>query len=218
MQKFTYIYLHGYASNPDSSKAIYFANKLRDLGHEVIVPDLNNNDRGDFDFTNLTLTRQLNQVKSLINHSTNPVILIGSSMGGITALLASESCDKVQKIILLAPAINMANLIRTSNSWEAITNWKNNGYKNVIHYAINKKVELKYDFYTDLQNHNDLTFSRNIPCLIFHGINDDVVPYTTSVEYLRSHNQCELVLFYDDHSLSKHLLEMWNSSLNFLMK
>lgn len=50
MSKCTYIYLHGFASAPSSSKAIYFKEKLD--GSKVIVPDLNQDDFYNWDKVN----------------------------------------------------------------------------------------------------------------------------------------------------------------------
>ena len=35
------IYLHGFASGPSSTKAVYFARKLEALGINTTIPDLN---------------------------------------------------------------------------------------------------------------------------------------------------------------------------------
>ncbi|HEY9297370.1 MAG TPA: YqiA/YcfP family alpha/beta fold hydrolase, partial [Phormidium sp.] len=40
----SYIYLHGFASSPDSVKAKYFRERFWDLGIDIKTPDLNQND------------------------------------------------------------------------------------------------------------------------------------------------------------------------------
>ena len=88
----SYIYLHGFASSPDSAKAKYFRERFSYLGIDLKTPDLNQND-----FSGLTLTRQLNQIETeflLTQSSQSPtenvknlggVTIIGSSFGGLTA-------------------------------------------------------------------------------------------------------------------------------------
>ena len=51
------LYLHGFASSPQSSKATFLARKFAERGIQVIVPDLN-----EPNFSTLTVTRMLQQV------------------------------------------------------------------------------------------------------------------------------------------------------------
>jgi uncharacterized protein len=48
------VYLHGFASSPNSAKARFFLERFRQAGVEMEVPAL---DRGDF--THLSITSQL---------------------------------------------------------------------------------------------------------------------------------------------------------------
>ena len=76
------IYLHGFASSPQSTKALYFAAKLRERGIDLLTPDFN-----EPDFSTLTITRMIDQVASLMNgRRGSSVTLIGSSLGGFVAV------------------------------------------------------------------------------------------------------------------------------------
>ena len=55
------IYLHGFASSAASSKATYLGQRFRERGFPFETPDLNLPD-----FSNLTVTRMLGQVRALI--------------------------------------------------------------------------------------------------------------------------------------------------------
>ena len=97
-----YIYLHGFASSPNSTKAKYLHQCFRQFRLELEIPDLNTDD-----FSHLTLTRQLNQVA---NSFTEPSInLIGSSFGGLTAAHLAEHYTQVERLVLLAPAFGFLN-------------------------------------------------------------------------------------------------------------
>lgn len=72
------IYLHGFGSGPKSTKAAFFQRRLQQIGIPILVPDLNQGQ-----FSQLTLTRQIQQVsQQLAEYAHPPVTLIGSSLGG----------------------------------------------------------------------------------------------------------------------------------------
>ncbi len=85
------IFIHGLESSSRGSKGSYF----RDRFSDILVPDFT----GDLD------TRMAELFTILAD--ANKVILVGSSFGGLMATIFSlqkEQC--VQKMILLAPALN----------------------------------------------------------------------------------------------------------------
>jgi hypothetical protein len=66
-----FIYLHGFASSPRSTKAQDLLDRFTSLGLTLEIPDLNQGN-----FSHLTLSRQLAQVKALLPEN-EPVTLIG---------------------------------------------------------------------------------------------------------------------------------------------
>ena len=75
------IYLHGFASSAQSSKAQFFAGKFAELGIPLVAPDLNAPD-----FGTLTVTRMLDEVGTVLAQGEpGPVVLMGSSLGGFVA-------------------------------------------------------------------------------------------------------------------------------------
>lgn len=212
LNNYDYIYLHGFASSPNSSKAQFYKTKLQQNGVNVNTPDLNGKD-----FTNLTLTNALNQVQQIINQCTKPIVLIGSSMGGLISCLLAETNPQITKLILLAPAFKMSKLWQDGISNEQLTEWVNTGYQPTYHYGYEKQVKLHYEFYTDMFKHNDSNFTRNLPCLIFHGTKDKIVPINLSEEYSQNHPMAKLISLDDDHSINKNLNKLWNLSEEFLL-
>ena len=203
MSNYTYIYLHGFASHPNSLKAQYFKQKMEQDKKDLIIPDLNMGD-----FSSLTLTRQINQVEELIRTSTKPIIMFGSSMGGLTAALLAEKHYKIEKMVLFAPAFSMSQLWK-ENPLKELQQWQENGSIEVIHYGYKKKKSIKYEFYLDLFKHDDTNFKRELKALIFHGINDEVVPIENSRNYQKSNPLAQLIELNDDHNLGRDLNDMW---------
>lgn len=96
------LYLHGFASSPQSSKARFFAGRLAARDISVTVPDLNQPD-----FSTLTVSRMLGQVSELIARSAGPVSVVGSSLGGFVAVQAArQHPDRITRLVLLAPALD----------------------------------------------------------------------------------------------------------------
>ncbi len=72
------VYLHGFASGPQSSKAQFFRDRFAELGQAIAIPQL---DEGDFE--KLTITGQMRVIDEAVGGA--PAILIGSSLGGYLA-------------------------------------------------------------------------------------------------------------------------------------
>lgn len=199
-----YIYLHGFASGNNALKANFFKVQLAKIGINLIIPDLNEDD-----FANLTMSRQIKAVKKLINPN-SPTVLFGSSMGGLLALLLAEELNNISKLILFAPALQMAKRWTRDENKEKLDKWKKDGSTMVYHYGYKKEMPLNYAFINDLIKHEDENFSKKIPTLIFHGIQDTSVPHTVSVKYAKGKE--DYVFYHEvdsDHSLENKLKYMW---------
>ncbi len=206
-----YIYLHGFASSPDSFKAKFFAKKMLEHGIELLIPDLNLND-----FPNLTISRQILTVKDLIK-TNSPVTLFGSSMGAIISLILAEEINNIEKLILLAPAIKISQLWKDSTGEEKLIKWKQDNYVDIFHYGYNKNMHLNYKFYEDLLSHNDSIFNKTIPTLVFHGLHDKVVPVDFAREYAKQKSHIKYYELNDDHSLNNNLDYIWQKILQFII-
>ena len=78
------LYLHGFASSPQSSKARFFVERARAAGLPADCPDLNQPD-----FGTLTVTRMIERVRdAAAAMPAGPVALVGSSLGAFVALHA----------------------------------------------------------------------------------------------------------------------------------
>ena len=88
------VYLHGFASSPDSSKAAFFAERFAGHGVTFLCPDLNQPA-----FATLTVTRMLQQLDAQISAlPPTDVVLIGSSLGGFVAVEAAALQGGIRSI------------------------------------------------------------------------------------------------------------------------
>jgi uncharacterized protein len=204
-----YVYLHGFASGPTSSKAQYFRRKLAEEGFLLEVPEL-----VEGPFERLTLTGQLEVVSRVVQGE--PVVLIGSSMGGYLASLFAARNPNVERLLLLAPAFGMARRwLDTLPPGEAEA-WRTSGYHRFYHYVFGRELDVGYQLIEDGLTYEDYPDVRQ-PTLIFHGRHDDVVPYTLSVEFAASRPNARLLLMDSDHQLTGVLDAIWAEARPFLL-
>ena len=204
----SYLYLHGFASSSRAEKATYLKEQLANLGLELIVPDFNQDD-----FYNLTLTRQIKQVESILANLSKPAVVFGSSMGGLTASLVAEYEQKIEKLILLAPAFNISRI--NSLTQDQFDNWAETKETSIYHYGYKEDRLLHYNFMEDLHQYDTCNFKRQIPALVFHGVQDDVVSIKHSQKYVATHHQAQLFELNDDHSLENSLPFIWAKTTIF---
>lgn len=123
------IYMHGYASGPQSTKGRFFRERFEQHGVEVRLPDL-----VDGAFDTLTVTRQMAVIDRIA--AGEPCIAMGSSLGGYLAALYAKRHAEVERVILLAPAfhfpsrvagLNHPALLADAPNWEAEPDFRQPG-------------------------------------------------------------------------------------------
>jgi len=201
-----YIYLHGFASSPKSTKAQAMSDRFTKIQIPLKIPDLNAGD-----FSQLTITRQLNQVAAEFTDNSEPVTLIGSSLGGLTSAHLAQQYPQVQRLILLAPAFNFLFHWLPKLGDEAIKRWQQEKHLMVYHYGEERSLPLSYDFVTDAKQYQEDILQRTVPTLILHGIQDEVIPITASRNFARSRPWVELIELDSDHALGNVTAEIWQA-------
>ena len=91
------IFLHGLESSSKGAKATF----LRGLYPDMVVPDFKG-----------PLSERMTSLQAVLGGQKN-ILLIGSSFGGLMAtIFAMENKDAVDRIVLLAPALNFPEISR----------------------------------------------------------------------------------------------------------
>jgi len=89
------IFVHGQESSSQGTKGLFF----RGLFPEMIIPDF----VGD-------VSTRMSKLNKILFHKKR-IIMIGSSLGGLmAALYAFQNQDRMKRLILLAPALNLPEL------------------------------------------------------------------------------------------------------------
>lgn len=195
------LYLHGFASSPHSRKASFLAARLRQLGSEVEIPALDQND-----FEHVTITRQLEFVKRYIE--AGPAAVIGSSLGGYLAALLAARHANVSRIVLLAPAFDFHRLWVQELGPERLSAWRRSGVMDFYHYGSDRQLPLRYDLLEDAQSYEPFPDFWQ-PALLLHGERDPVVPVSLSERFVASHPNARLVRLPSGHELTDVLEDVW---------
>ena len=202
------IYLHGFASGPQSSKAQFFRRRFEELGIAMQIPDLS-----EGNFEGLTISGQLRVIESTAGG--HDVCLIGSSMGGYLAALYAARHLEVKKLVLLAPAFGFARRWPLMLGEEKVAEWRRTGWLPVYHYGDKMERRVGYKLLEDAERYEDYP-DVSQPALVFHGRKDDVVPVEYSEEFAARHPQVTLRVMESGHELVDVMEEMWGEILAWI--
>ena len=203
------VYLHGFASSPQSTKAQFFKRKFDQLSVPFEAPQLD-----EANFERLTITGQLAVVERAV--AGRPAVLMGSSLGGyLAALYAARHPGDVERMVLLAPALEFPSRWRARFRAEDLDLWKQQGSAPFFHYGYQSAQRLGYSFVEDADQYEDAPdFGQ--PALILHGSEDSVVPAAISSEFAAGRPNVRLQLFPSGHELTDVLPGLWKETSQFL--
>jgi len=205
-----YVYLHGFASSPASSKARVFRERIAAAGFEISVPAL---DEGDF--AGLTISRQLAVVRREVDRAPGFVRLIGSSMGGYLGALFAAGDPRVEALVLMAPAFDMQARWRARYGDAKLADWRRRGALPTFHYAYGEERPIGYGLYEDMGRHDPRPLVR-VPALVFIGRRDDVVEPASVEGWARASPTARLVWLDSGHELTDQIETIWAMSAEFL--
>ena len=213
-------YLHGFASSARSSKARFFSERLASLGLPLHLPDFN-----EPDFFTLTVTRMLDQVDAAIAAlPPGPVVLIGSSLGAFVAWHAAgrravdgrDGAHPVEKLVLLAPALDFGKNRMKELGEEGLAKWKSTNRLEFFHYGYGEPRDVHYELYADARRYDSTRVTVDVPTLVFHGRRDALVDAAMVEEFCAARPNIALHMLDDEHQLLGHLELLWRETAAFL--
>ena len=208
-----YLWLHGFASGPTSSKGQFVRERLRQRGIELAIPDLN-----EPAFFDLTVTRMLGRVDALAGGSERAV-LFGSSLGGFTAATwAATRPGRTQALVLLAPAFDLAPRWTARMGAAEVEKWQRSGRFAFDHYARGGKEDLSYAFLADAARYPAFPLP-DCPTLVIQGARDEVVDPALAREFARRmQGRASLIELPEGHELTADLPGLWRHIDAFLAR
>jgi pimeloyl-ACP methyl ester carboxylesterase len=194
----TALWLPGLGSDRRGEKALLLARRLPGTGRRFLSMDFQGHGDSGGDFAGVTVSRHvrdLEVVRRALCGSGRPV-LIGSSIGGLTAAVAAaRDPEAARALVLIAPAFGLARRMEAQLGPEGVERWRRNG--RLEGWSDYLDAPLGWSFLEDARRVDDdaVAAAIEVPVLLVHGVEDDVVPVAESdrfrartrapVEYLR---------------------------------
>ncbi len=194
----TWLYLHGFASSPGSKKAQAFVRWGAERGVEIRPLDLRRPSLEHLRFSEIVA-----HVREVIasEGERGRAVLIGSSLGGLTACRVAEVEPRVGAVFLMAPGFRLAERWRTRHSAEVWQRWRETDRLEIHDHATGQKTFVDHRFVEELAE-LDVGFPDvRVPTCIVHGTRDDVVDIELSRTFARDRRNVRLVEVDDDHEL-----------------
>ncbi len=200
------VYLHGFASSPESSKAVWLGEALTRAGVGYSCPDLNQPS-----FETLTVTRMVEQTLAALEAAQAPVALIGSSLGAYVAVhaAAADAGRFVDRLVLLAPALDFGGNRLTHLGPHSIEEWRAAGALTVHHYGLGGARSVGFGLYEDAAAYDAFDVALDLPTLVVQGRQDDVVDTAMVERWCAARPSVDLHLVDDGHQLRESLPFIW---------
>jgi pimeloyl-ACP methyl ester carboxylesterase len=212
------LYLHGLGSGPASQKGVLVREHFSPRGYTVSLPSVTVPN-----LEALSPRAAVDRVKELVaQHRDEGLILMGSSFGAFLALHAyhESSYDvraHIQALVLLAPALNPWDSASGLLTPERERLWRERGSAPVVNLETGVEVPVHYRFVEELRLFDTKAVRLELPTLIVHGLNDEVVPVAQSKEFAALHPGVVLEVVPDSHQLLGEPSKMLNLIERFIL-
>lgn len=153
----------------------------------------NNNARKDQPVNELRFSHRVRDLETVIDfvieEYSSPIVLMGSSLGGIITLNSANYSEHIKAVVLNCAAVKAHICVKNGIPTQEFRNWKERDV------AFVWGVPFSYDFYEDLAGLDATRVLSKIerPILWFHGTQDKVVPISQANESKLTNPYIELV-------------------------
>jgi pimeloyl-ACP methyl ester carboxylesterase len=209
-----WLYLHGFASGPESAKGVALARHFAVLGVELQRLDLRRPS-----LEHLRLSAILEEVRRAIGGPEDRALVFGSSLGGLAAARLAEADARVCALVLLAPGFRIAERFRERLGEAAFSHWRESGWLETYDYATNQSVRVDFGFIEDaarIDDRNGGWPDVRVPTLVVHGVRDDTCDIGLSRAWAAEKRHVRLLEVNDGHELRESVPLIARESERFL--
>ncbi len=207
---FTYVWLSGFKSDMSGTKVTELEAWATEAGHGFLAFDYSGHGLSEGAFEDGTISAwRADALAAIDAHSTGPIVLVGSSMGGWTALLAALARPaRVAGLVLIAPAPDFTEkLMWPEFSAEAQAEIMDQGFT-LRPSDYDEPYTITRALIEDGRNWQilDAPIHLDIPVRILQGMQDADVPWKHAerlVETLTSDDLVFTLIKDGDHRLSR---------------
>lgn len=194
-----WFYLHGFASSTGSAKARAFVSWGEERGLDIRALDLRRPSLEHLRFSEIVAT-----VRAAIaaEGEHGRCVLIGSSLGGLTACRVAEAEPRVAALFLMAPAFRLAERWRQRLGEAAWSAWQKSDRFEVKEHLTGKDTYVDFGFVAELARLDVGDPDVRVPTCIVHGTRDDVVDIGRSRDWKKERRHVRLVEVDDGHELA----------------
>jgi len=203
------ILMHGFSSSKESSTYPRLEEMLNTKKISTFRFDFNGHGESEGNFEDLTVSNgvddALSAIKFLKEQGYQKIGLLGTSFGGMVALITASRTDDLFLLILKCPVCNYFGKIIAKHTKNDIDDWKEKGF--ITYQKPDKELRLNYSFYEDAENMNGYEAAKkiNIPTFIIHGREDKAVPVEQSQKTCENIDDCKLeIVEKTGHDFSKN--------------
>ncbi|MCU0681817.1 MAG: alpha/beta fold hydrolase [Polyangiaceae bacterium] len=194
-----WLYLHGFASGPDSVKGRRVADHY--AGRGVSVERLNLRVPS---FERQRLSSMIEATRTALGGERDRGVLFGSSLGGLTACRVAERDARVAALVLLAPAFCFVERWRERVGDQTWNDWRRDEWLAVDDHAERRPNRVDFGFALDAQAIDEAWGAFpdvRVPCLVVHGRHDDIVDIALSRRWAAGKPHVRLLEVDDGHEL-----------------
>lgn len=209
-----WLYLHGFASGPESKKGVEVARHYASQGIHVErlnlrVPSLEQ----------LLLSAGLETVRKALGGPEDRAVIFGSSLGGLTAARMAEQDARVCALVLLAPAFRVVEQLRRRIGDAGWAHWNRAGFIETDDFVEKRKVRIHSGFIPDAEAVDAKTGGWpdvRVPTLIIHGRADDTCDIRYTRHWAEGRRHVRVVEVDDGHELTESLPTILSETESFL--
>ena len=216
------VFVHGFGSTRNGEKAAALEAECARRGWPFATLDLRGHGESTgtlLDLRSSTMLEDLTQFDAaLALRGIDQLFLVGSSMGGwLASWFARNRPERVGAVAGIAPAFTFPDGLWARLDEDMRADWRAHGRLAVFNEGRRRQEELSFRMIEDAQRYRieDLTRGWATPLLIFHGMQDDIIPYLESIQFVEQAGaavEIELRLLNPgDHRLVEYKEEMARS-------
>ena len=219
------VFAHGLGSDRTGQKIGAFEAECAQRGWALVAADFRGHGRSDGKMVDLSGPRLLEDLAAIVGEARQraggPLLLVGSSMGGWTAAWLTIAHPELARLVdacaLIAPALRFFDWLTLDETARAA--WVETGRHRLRTEYLD--MELGSQLLTDASDYSYDELRRRfaLPAVIFHGMQDETIPYQLSLDFIERAEERRLELYLSregDHRLIAQRRVMARESCNLL--